>query len=455
VLPFRNATALCFSVLFYLWGEGMFIAVLFASVAINYASGILIDRAQQAHLRRRYLAAGITANLALLFYFKYFGFFVIDVLGLPSVTPAEVPLLPLGISFFTFQSMSYLWDVYRRDAKCERSFWNLALYIMMFPQLIAGPIVRYKTIARQIRKRVVHYNYVRLGLWFFSIGLSQKVLIANSAGETADRLFALPLDQISTVFAWLATISYTLQIYFDFAGYSNMAIGLGLIMGFKFPRNFNYPYISQSVTEFWRRWHISLSSWFRDYVYIPLGGNRKGPVSTYFNLLVVFFLCGLWHGAAWSFVAWGMYHGLLLILERAGLSRCLSVLPRIFRHAYTMLAVMFGWVFFRSESLEQAMVFLKQLVGLGASAKDPPVVVEILSHQQMAVMAFGLIAATPVISRFFEYLAVDVSLAAINRGRTLRLYQHIAIMTVSLVLLYVNASYIASGTYNPFIYFRF
>lgn len=455
VLPFRNATLLLFSTLFYLWGEGIFIVVLFVSVAINHVAGILIDREDTTKGRRRWLAAGIVANLALLFYYKYFGFLVNDVLQVTSISPDAIPHLPLGISFFTFQSLSYLFDVYRKDAKCERSVWNLALYIMMFPQLIAGPIVRYKSIARQIDTRVVHYNYVRYGLWFFSVGLSQKVLIANNAGALADRLFALPLEQLSTSIAWLATLSYTLQIYFDFAGYSNMAIGLGLIMGFKFPRNFNYPYISQSITEFWRRWHISLSSWFRDYVYIPLGGNRKGPARTYFNLLIVFFLCGLWHGAALSFVVWGMYHGAILIIERAGLFRLLSALPRAFRHLYTMLAVMIGWVFFRSESLEQATAFLTQMFGVGPRAQAVPAIVELSTNQQRVAIVFGLVAATPLISRFFAYLAVDVDPTSIVRGRTLKRYQHIVVMATVVLLLYINASYVASGTYNPFIYFRF
>jgi len=455
VLPFRNATLLLFSALFYLWGEGIFIIVLFVSVTINYVAGILINDAHAGHIRVRYLAAGIAANLALLFYFKYFGFLVNDILGLSSIPPEQVPHLPLGISFFTFQSLSYLWDVYRRDAKCERSFWNLALYIMMFPQLIAGPIVRYKTIARQINKRIVHFNYVRYGLWFFTIGLSQKVLIANNAGELADRLFALPLEQLSTAIAWLAALSYTLQIYFDFSGYSNMAIGLGFVLGFKFPRNFNYPYISRSITEFWRRWHISLSSWFRDYVYIPLGGNRNGPVRTYFNLLVVFLLCGLWHGAAWSFVVWGMYHGAMLIIERAGLLRILSMLPRILRHVYTLLAVVIGWVFFRSESLGQATAMIARMFWVGPAAEPAPAIVELSSTQQVVAMVVGMVAATPLISRSFKYLAIEVNRTSIARGRTLKLYQHLVVLGTVALLLYVNASYIASGTYNPFIYFRF
>jgi alginate O-acetyltransferase complex protein AlgI len=353
--------------LFYAWGEGLFVLVLVASVMINYIAGFNIEHSQK---RKKWaLSLGVAANLLLLFYFKYFGFFVYDILAVNQFDPEKIPHLPLGISFFTFQSISYLVDIYRKKAKPASSVWDLALYIMMFPQLIAGPIVRYATVARQIRRRTVHLNYVMNGLMFLSIGLSQKVLLANNAGSVADDIFALPLDLLSSSLAWTGSLAYTLQIYFDFAGYSNMAIGLGLIMGFKFPHNFNYPYISQSITEFWRRWHMSLSSWFRDYLHIPLGGNRHGPFRTYRNLLIVFLLCGLWHGASWTFVAWGLYHGLLLISERVLKNSVMKPAPRGLRHLYTLLAVVVGWVLFRSETCEQAASFLSLMFFIADSSE--------------------------------------------------------------------------------------
>jgi len=455
ILPFRNATALLFSSIFYVWGEGIFVLLLVASVMLNFICGQLVSAAEKPAHGRYWLAFGITVNLLLLFYFKYFGFFVFDLVGLDSFNPDRVPHLPLGISFFTFQSISYLIDVYRRQATPARSVWDLALYIMLFPQLIAGPIVRYSTVARQIRRRTLHLNYVRHGLLFFSVGLAQKVLIANNVAVVADPIFDLPLESLSTTLAWAGSLAYTLQIYFDFAGYSNMAIGLGLCMGFKFPRNFNYPYISQSITEFWRRWHMSLSSWFRDYLYIPLGGNRNGAFETYRNLFTVFVLCGLWHGAAWTFLWWGVYHGLLLVLERLWLGRLLVNVPRLIRHTYALGAIIVGWVLFRAESVDQIQVFLLHMVGVGAVDGSEPGLRVFVGNQQLFFALVGILASTPLLRRAFGLFITDRQVSFSRRQHSGGMLRNVLDASFVIVLLGICSLYIAAGTYNPFIYFRF
>jgi len=453
LLPFRNATLLTFSVLFYLWGEGIFVLILLVSVVINYFAGRTI--AASTRRKNLALAVGVGANLVLLIYFKYFGFLVFDVLRWEQFDPDLVAHLPLGISFFTFQSISYLVDVYRHRAPAARNVWDLALYIMMFPQLIAGPIVRYASVARQIRRRTIHFNYAFHGLMFFAVGLSQKILVANNVAVVADGIFDLPLDALSAQIAWTGALAYTLQIYFDFAGYSNMAIGLGLMMGFKFPHNFNYPYISQSITEFWRRWHMSLSSWFRDYLYIPLGGNRRGALITYRNLLVVFLLCGLWHGASWTFVAWGFYHGFLLIIERLGLSRVLGIVPRGLRHLYAMLAVIVGWVLFRAETFGQAKVLLSHMALRLPVSPEAPGFWEHVTHQQLFFGLLGVVAATPAARFLVTQVITDRSTDVKRRTETGGKLRTGTDFVFALGLIFVCAIYVASGAYNPFIYFRF
>jgi len=454
VLPFRNATALLFSAIFYAWGEGLFLSVLVVSVLLNYVCGRWIDSASERG-RQRALTVGVIANLTLLGYFKYFGFLVVDIFGWQSFNPDNIPHLPLGISFFTFQSISYLVDVYRRDAKVADSILDLALYIMMFPQLIAGPIVRYARVARQLRRRVVHVNYLLHGLMFFAIGLAQKMLIANNMAGVADSIYGLPQDALSTGLAWTGATTYTLQIYFDFAGYSNMAIGLGLVMGFKFPQNFNYPYISQSITDFWRRWHMSLSSWFRDYLYIPLGGNRVGSWRTYRNLLIVFLLCGLWHGAAWTFVVWGFYNGAFLIMERWGLGARLARLPRLIRHAYALLAIVVGWVIFRADTLPQAGNMLRYMFGMGDISITSKSVLEYVNQQQLLLFFVGLIASTPLPRSLAAKFMTDRHVDVRRRFPAATVPRDAISVAIACLLLIVCFIYVASGTYNPFIYFRF
>lgn len=373
LLPWKQAVLLLFSLLFYVFGEVLYTYVLLLSIALNYLAGLWIARAT-GQLRRLAIAVCVGANLLLLASFKYLAFlYGIAASILPRHFPGPAPEvhLPLGISFFTFHAISYLVDVYRRDVPAESNPVDLAVYITMFPQLIAGPIIRFHNIRDEIHKRRVTADMFSEGVQIFVIGLAQKVLVANVVAVPADAIFALDEAQRGTAVAWLGIVCYTLQIYFDFCGYSTMAIGLGLMIGFHFPLNFNYPYISQSITEFWRRWHISLSAWFRDYLYVPLGGNRHGALRTYRNLVIVFLLCGLWHGAAWNFVVWGLYHGAFLVVERAGLRGVLERLPAAVGHAYALLAILIGWVFFRADTLPHAIAYLQGMAGLAAIGAPP------------------------------------------------------------------------------------
>jgi alginate O-acetyltransferase complex protein AlgI len=446
LLPFRNLVALSFSLLFFTWGEGAYVLLLLATVGLNYLIGSHV--CPESKNRALLLGAGVAANLLILGYFKYFAFVVGAIFQIP-LAASDTPHLPLGISFFIFQSISYLVDVYRGDSEKARSFFDLALYIAMFPQLIAGPIVRYGSVAAALVNREITAYDVYRGAMLFVLGLSYKVLIANNSAEIADAVFALEIDKVDSATAWLGVVAYTLQIFFDFSGYSLMAIGIGRIMGFHFPQNFNYPYISQSITEFWRRWHMSLSSWFRDYLYIPLGGNRRGPVTTYRNLFIVFLLCGLWHGAAWTFVIWGLFHGLALIIERMRLLRILGRIPRPFRHVYTLLLVMVGWVLFRAETLGQAGAFV-QAMFLPTSA-DAPGLAELASHENLFMGVIGCLLSLPIVerSRAFRHPGQTPYGGAGAGGA--RVYE----MTLALGLLMLCSVYIMSGTYNPFIYFRF
>jgi alginate O-acetyltransferase complex protein AlgI len=367
-LAARNFWLLLASLVFYSWGEPGFVAVLLLSVVANYSLAISLERQTGPGDRKRLLALGVAGNLALLGLFKYFdplGNWMVQVFwGHPTVFFNRFAL-PLGISFFTFHALSYLIDVYRQKQRAAADPGILALYILFFPQLIAGPILRWQAIAPQLRHREHSFEKFTAGIRRLIIGLAKKVLLANVLALPADRIFALPARQLSAATAWLGVACYTLQIYYDFSGYSDMAVGMGKMFGFEFLENFRYPYTAQSLRDFWRRWHISLSTWFRDYLYYPLGGNRGSAVRTGLNLGLVFFLCGLWHGAAWTFVIWGLYHGLFLVLERTRLGSFLERLPRLFRHGYALLVVGIGWVFFRAENVSAAGHYLYALAGLG------------------------------------------------------------------------------------------
>lgn len=451
----RNAWLLLLSLTFYAWGEPLLITVMVVSMLINFTMGLTIERLRLGCWAKTILVLGIVGNLSLLGYYKYVGFiienynFLADWFGLPRFKPTSV-LLPLGISFYTFQGISYLVDVYRRDVRATRNPLHLMLYISLFPHQLAGPIVRFRDIANQLASRRVTAENFRTGAMRFTRGLAKKVLLANVVAATADAIFAQPVSELIWSVAWLGVICYTLQIYLDFSAYSDMAIGLAGLFGITFAENFNYPYAAQSVTDFWRRWHMTLSQWFRDYVYIPLGGNRRGPIRTYFNLCVVFLLCGLWHGASWTFIVWGAYHGLFLALERAGLGRLIEERSRFIRHFYTLLAVMVGWVFFRSDSSAQAQAFLGAMFGLGAFSSVVYPLTIYIDPMLITVMVVSIAVSLPLTGIAIRgsvavESAVWLRIALAGMGR----------MAAVCSLIIVCGVRIVGGSHNPFIYFRF
>jgi alginate O-acetyltransferase complex protein AlgI len=449
-LPFKNLLIVAFSVLFYFVGEGVFTTVVLGSVGMNFLFGLAID-SNDGHRRKAWLVAAVAANLSLLIFFKYAKFIGENIFGRDVGQELSAIHLPLGISFFTFHAMSYLIDVYRHAARAERSLVNLAVYILMFPQLIAGPILRYAKIAPQLVTRSVTTLHVYYGFVFFAFGLGEKVLIADTMAGIADPLFR-QWTALSFETAWLAVIAYTFQIFFDFSGYSTMAIGLGLICGFDFPQNFNFPYISQSITEFWRRWHMTLSSWFRDYLYIPLGGNRDGALKTYRNLFLVFLLCGLWHGAAWTFVLWGLYHGSLLVIERIGLGALLQRAPAAARHLYALLAIMIGWVLFRAESIEQATGLLARMFTPDDGTSDIPIALYLTGETVLTLAAATLLSTPLVLNALRPWMAVPI-----QRPWPAQLPARAYSFGFVAALLVLAASFvkIITGSYSPFIYFRF
>ena len=454
----KNGVLLGASLLFYAWGETFFVGVMLISIAANYLCGMAIDKNRHTPAARRFLGVGIAANLGLLASFKYANFLVDNLnAGLAGLGMTPVALdpvhLPIGISFFTFQAMSYVVDVYRDDAPVRRNPFHVALYIALFPQLIAGPIVRYRQVAEQIVSRVTSLDDFAYGVRRFVIGLGKKVLIANPLGACADQVFAIPPGDLTTGLAWLGIACYTLQIYFDFSGYSDMAIGLGRMFGFRFLENFNYPYVSRSIREFWRRWHISLSTWFRDYLYIPLGGNKKGGVRTHVNLLLVFFLCGLWHGASWNFVIWGMLHGLFLITERGAFGRLLARTWAPLQHLYVLLVVMVAWVFFRVEALPDALTYTAAMAGFGHGAGTVYHAALYINNEVLACLLAGMIGATPLVSWLGRWHARR--LEATPAGSAGILAVEGATFCALLLILIASAASLAAGTYNPFIYFRF
>ncbi len=458
---FRNFVLLFSSLLFYAWGENIFVLLMLVSILLNYTFGILIDRSQNKGKRGTVaLIFAISANLGLLCFFKYANFIVANLNNIlinlqMSLIELDEIHLPIGISFFTFQALSYVIDIYRRDSPVQKNIINIALYISLFPQLIAGPIVRYHDIASQITKRKTQFDDFYYGSHRFIIGLGKKVLLANVLGRAADYIFSLPTETIPAGLAWLGAIAYTLQIYYDFSGYSDMAIGLGRMFGFNFLENFNYPYISKSIREFWRRWHISLSSWFRDYLYIPLGGSRKGVTRTYLNLIIVFFLCGLWHGASWTFVVWGLYHGCFLVCERfKPVKSLLGILPGPLRHLYVLLVVIVGWVFFRAETFDYALGYLFAMVDFTTPALYNSQLFLNINNEFYIVLIIAVLCSAPIYKKFEKFL---LSWDARHSPQAALLNSFVSIGNicfVGFVLLYSIAS-LMGGAYNPFLYFRF
>lgn len=445
----RNTVLLFASLLFYAWGEPKYIVLMLISIVLNYFMGIAIDNAKTISKKRMWLISTIAANLFILGYYKYAGFFIKVIEDFLSISiPYEAVPLPIGISFYTFQAMSYIIDVYRKDVKVQRNFQSLALYISLFPQLVAGPIIRYQAIAAQIKSRIISSEKFAIGTKRFIQGLGKKVLIANPLGEVADQVFSISAGDLTTVTAWVGILTYTLQIYFDFSGYSDMAIGLGKMFGFDFDENFNYPYLSQSVTEFWRRWHISLGSWFRDYVYIPLGGNRTETWKVYRNLLIVWTLTGFWHGASWSFMVWGFYYGILICMEKWFLLNWLTKIPRIFRHIYLLFIVIIGWVFFRANDFSYAFQYIQSMFGINSVFIDATAILLLKDYHLYFILgillAFGLYTTiSKKISAWTKHSTVKLSIAEFSSS------------VYYLLMLLIVTMFLVNETYNPFIYFRF
>lgn len=441
----KNHILLAASLVFYAWGEPKHLPILLGSIALNYGFGLWIERAiRGGGTGRALLALGVGTNLAILGVFKYLGFFL-DNLGVPDAYEIA-PALPIGISFFTFQALSYLVDLQRREIAVQTSPWRLALYISMFPQLIAGPIVRYAEVEGALSARRTDRSDFAAGMQRFVLGLAKKTMIADPMGLTADRIFAIPAGGLSPETAWIGALAYALQIYFDFSAYSDMAIGLGRIFGFHFPENFDHPYASRSITEFWRRWHMTLSRWFRDYLYIPLGGNRKGPGRTYVNLGIVFLATGFWHGAAWTFVFWGLWHGAFLILERAWLGEKLKRAPQALSRAYLLLVVLLGWVPFRAEGFGQTMEFYGAML---TGASGPQAGLHPLARYAdgyiFAVMALGAAFSVPLFQACTEAARARLSPGAFGLTR-------VAVLWILFLAALVS---VGAASYSPFIYFRF
>ena len=459
-LKLRNALLLVFSVIFYAWGEVVFVFLMLGSALMNYCLGRWVDGETGATRRRWALGVAVALNIGTLAFFKYANFVVGNLnlmlgmfhLGAVHMDPVR---LPLGISFFTFHALSYVIDVYRRKWAAARTPCDVALYIFFFPQLIAGPILRWSAIAPQLAQRVVSRQGFAEGVRRFVGGLAKKMIVANVVAGPADKLFALSGPELTPSLAWLAVVCYTLQIYFDFSGYSDMAVGLGKMFGFQFIENFNFPYTAQSIRDFWRRWHISLSSWFRDYLYIPMGGNRCPVWRNHLNLVIVFFLCGLWHGASWTFVIWGLYHGVFLVVERTRFGVWLERLPRPVRHGYALLVVMAGWVLFRAGSFGQAIHILSKMMGIAAAGSPGQNLSRYCSRELVWSILFGVVFAMPswrwiqgLARRAQQRMPGGLQPAALAAG------QAVELLLVTALLL-VSAAWLAGGTYNPFIYFRF
>ena len=441
--PMKNVILLFGSLLFYAWGEPVYIFLMIFSILFNYICGLDIARnLKDPAAAKRSLIFTVAVNLCILGFFKYEGF-VLD--SLSAVLPVDIPYramaLPIGISFYTFQILSYIIDVYRGHVKVQTNLLDFALYVTMFPQLIAGPIVQYADVDRQLHVRKESWGKFGEGSMFFIRGLAKKVLLANTIGMVYTEVAALAPGKVSVLSAWIGCISYAFQIYFDFSGYSDMAIGLGKMFGFEFLKNFDYPYISQSITEFWRRWHISLGSWFREYVYIPLGGNRVPVIKHLRNLLIVWFLTGLWHGAAWNFVAWGLYYGLILILEKYFLSRVLERLPAVIRHIYSLVLVLIGWVFFFSPTLGGAVDYIQLMFGVGANGLVDSEGLYLLTTNLLLLILL-VIGSTPIVHRAYERVMA-------GRGKIL------ANCVVYAAMFLLCIAYLVTETYNPFLYFRF
>lgn len=448
---FKNIVLLFSSLFFYMWGGASYLLLMLSSIILNYAFGLIIniaDKKEKQLLKQCALVMAILCNLGILFYFKYLDF-SISILNyiLKSQIPLQNIVLPIGISFFTFQGISYIIDLYRKKVEVQKNLIKIALYISCFPQLIAGPIIRYRDINNEIESRFFSIEDFSQGIIRFISGLGKKVLIANTLGLTADSIFGLmsyKTQEVSTL--WLGIVCYTLQIYFDFSGYSDMAIGLGQMFGFHFLENFNYPYISKSISEFWRRWHISLSSFFKDYLYIPLGGNRRGNV--YINLFIVFLVTGIWHGASINFVLWGIWHGFFVIVERI-ISNTTNInkwkVSNILKHIYTIFIVMIGWVLFRADDLPRALEYVKGLFGCYSHENVHILTGWYVDKYTIFILMAAIICATPVPNKVSGFLQTRINLYVSEIAKLVLFFAFVIFLFMQVL----------TSTYNPFIYFRF
>jgi alginate O-acetyltransferase complex protein AlgI len=455
----RNILLLCASLLLYAWGEQAYVLVLLISILINYGGGLTISRATTPMSRRMLVTTGVVLNLLLLAAFKYVPFFAQNYNSLVThlkLPPVAVPAvhLPAGISFYTFMGISYLIDAYRGQMEAEQNFLPFGLYLSLFPHLIAGPIVRYCDIAVQLHSRHPRLHDLASGIRRFTIGLGKKVLIGNTVAVVVDSIMQLREPQLTAPVAFIGIGCYTLQIYYDFSGYSDMAIGLARMFGFTFPENFNYPYVSRSITEFWKRWHITLSTWLRDYLFFPLG-VRGGRSRLYRNVLIVFTLCGLWHGASWHFVVWGIFQGLLLVLERLWLLKFLDRMPRPVAHGYALILIVTGWALFRVENLPRAFAYIGSMYGAWSFSGVQTALAAHLTPQVAIAVIAGILGCMPLMPKVNVWLGraverLEPSMATIVESVTgmIRLGAHAVVLLASLML-------IAAGTYHPFIYFRF
>ncbi len=443
-LRWRNCTLLLLNLIFYAWGEPIYILIMFVSIAIDYTHGLLVSRFQQQGNDKRTrvtVASSVFFNLALLFFFKYWDFIAgsLEAAGL-SFMPKLGLSLPIGISFYTFQTMSYTIDVYRGDAKAQKSILNFGTFVTLFPQLIAGPIIKYKDLGDQIDHRSYEVERFASGVQVFVVGLAKKVLLANNLGMLWDTYQALPTSQLTTAGAWLGILAFSFQLYFDFSGYSDMAVGLGRMLGFEFGKNFDYPYISRSLTEFWRRWHISLGSWFREYLYIPLGGNRVGKGRLLFNLMVVWAATGIWHGASWNFLLWGLYYGVLLAAEKFFLGRWMERWPIWMCHIYALFFIILGWALFAVEDFSQLGPYLAAMFGMaGGGLWNGTFFYYLRSYLPMLLIA--ALASTPLAKQLWDKLG--------QRPR------QVVLPLLLLSGLLLCTCYLVDATYNPFLYFRF
>ena len=448
IAPFRlkNGLLLTASLFFYAWGEPVYIILMVLSILLNYFCGMDIENNSENEARaKRSLIFAVVVNILLLVFFKYFGFFVESINGLFRVhIPYRELALPIGISFYTFQELSYIIDVYRGKVKAQHSLVDFALYVSLFPQLIAGPIVCYEEIEEQLSSRKISARKLGNGAMLFIVGLAKKVILANTMGEIFEQITSTATSNLTVLMAWLGCITYAFQIYFDFSGYSDMAIGLGRMFGFEFRKNFDIPYVSKSVTEFWRRWHISLSSWFREYVYIPLGGNRVTISRNILNLMIVWALTGMWHGAAWNFIVWGLYYGVILVFEKYVWGAIVDSLPAALQHVYALVLILVGWVFFFSPSLGAAIRYLFAMVGGGAGFVDREVFFVIFTHWLFYLLA--VIASTAVGGKVLKKI--------LNCSRKSFVRTAVTIV-VFFGMLAVSVAYLITSTYNPFLYFRF